>query len=188
MDSLWVFGLILPPAFPSWYICGKQGEWKRLCPVSAQKQATGHLAAEAAPFLWPCLQILLHSPPMLSCTTVSSNCCSSQLDRTTADQTFLVHSSLPALAAGKKSRLPKKLNMQWGADLTNFDTLPTHSRVSWCKIILLKCSGHIDIWVSFCRTGKMIKLCLKKIFFAASLWPNGSTFLNCSEEILSVAS
>ena len=25
------------------------------------------------------------------------------------------------------------------------------------------------IWVSFCRTGKMIKLCLKKIFFAASL-------------------
>ena len=48
-----------------------------------------------------------------------------------------------------------------------------------------------DIWVSFCRTGKMIKLCLKKIFFAASLWPNGSTFstfLNCSEEILSAAS
>ena len=50
-----------------------------------------------------------------------------------------------ALAAGKKSRLPKKLNMQWGADLTNFDTVPTHSRVSWCKIILLRCSGHIDI-------------------------------------------
>ena len=47
---------------------------------------------------------------------------------------------------------------------------------------------HICIWVSFCRTGKMSKLCLKKIFFGASLWPNGSTFstfLNCSEEVLS---
>ena len=45
------------------------------------------------------------------------------------------------------------------------------------------------IWVSFCRTGKMSKLCLKKIFFEAPLWPNGSTdstFLNCFEEILAI--
>ena len=43
------------------------------------------------------------------------------------------------------------------------------------------------IWVSFCRTGKMSQICLKKIFFGAPLWPNGSTdstFLNCSDEIL----
>ena len=55
------------------------------------------------------------------------------------------------------------------------------------------CVGHPSclwslIWVSFCRTGKMSKLCPKKIIFGASLWPIGSTFstfLNCSEEILS---
>ena len=44
-----------------------------------------------------------------------------------------------------------------------------------------------QIWVSFCRTGKMSQICLKKIFFGAPLWPNGSTdstFLNCSDEIL----
>ena len=54
-----------------------------------------------------------------------------------------------------------------------------------------KLNIFICIWVSFCRTGKMIKLCLKNIFFATSLWPNGSTFstfLNCSEDILSCRS
>ena len=42
------------------------------------------------------------------------------------------------------------------------------------------------IWVSFCRTGKMSKLCL--ISFETSLWSNGlifSRFLNCSGQLLS---
>ena len=44
------------------------------------------------------------------------------------------------------------------------------------------------IWVIFPRTGKMSKMC-HNFFFEASLWPNGlifSSFLNCSEEIMSV--
>ena len=43
----------------------------------------------------------------------------------------------------------------------------------------------------FLQDGKNDQTLSKKIFFAASLWPNGltfSTFLNCSEEILSAAS
>ena len=45
------------------------------------------------------------------------------------------------------------------------------------------------IWVRFPRTGKMVKMWHFFIFFEALLWPNGSifsTFVNCSEEILSV--
>ena len=45
------------------------------------------------------------------------------------------------------------------------------------------------IWVNLPRTGKMVKMWPFLIFFGALLWPNGLiclTFLNCSEEILSV--
>ena len=45
------------------------------------------------------------------------------------------------------------------------------------------------IWVIFPRTGKMSKICLIFFVFEASLWPNGLiflSFLNCSEEIMSV--
>ena len=45
------------------------------------------------------------------------------------------------------------------------------------------------IWVVFPRTGKMSKICPNFFFFGALLWPNGfifSSFLNCSEEFLSV--
>ena len=45
------------------------------------------------------------------------------------------------------------------------------------------------IWVVFPRTGKISKICHNFFLFGALLWPNGfifSSFLNCSEEIMSV--
>ena len=48
-------------------------------------------------------------------------------------------------------------------------------------------SRMMHIWVIFCRTGKMSKLCLKDFIFETSLRPNGlifSRFLNCFEELL----
>ena len=47
--------------------------------------------------------------------------------------------------------------------------------------IIDKLTQTIHIWVSFCRTGKMIKLCLKKIFFCRFTVTKRFNFFNFSQ-------
>ena len=86
-------------------------------------------------------------------------------------------------------RLDKEVGgEQPGVSVVNIQ--PTWQQKMWWARDKVRRKKRLSyIWVVFPRTGKMGKICLIFFIFEASLWPNGLiflSFLNCSEEIMSV--
>ena len=91
-------------------------------------------------------------------------------------------------AHGSSGRLDPSLKKYWdGNAMAGRSAGEVWMRVG---LVCFYCSSCTCIWVIFPRAGKMSKMCPFFLFFEASLWQNGLiflSFLNCSEEIMSVA-
>ena len=146
--------------------------------------------------------------PCLPSTQKHPPCPNSWLRPSEAASGFLaapLHFQTPDPQASKPGKCSGTHNLCSARSVALTSSLhpPQSSTSSWCSpwrqwsmlSVMCQWNGHHllarlnHIWVVLPRTGKMSNICHNFFFFGALLWPNGLifwSFVNCSEEILSV--